>query len=61
MPAPETTPVAPLEVARELGHSDVNMISKVYGHLQMQPHRSLVVEYRETKVVDFPSGLVKEA
>lgn len=44
-------PVSPYTVMRELGHSSLSMIEKVYGHLQDVRHRAEVVEYREAKVV----------
>ncbi len=47
-----------LTIARELGHEDVNMLTKVYGHLQQEPERSTVVEYREAVVVPFPKRAV---
>jgi integrase len=43
-------PISPYTVARELGHSNIDMITKVYGHLMKNRHRSAVLEYREASV-----------
>ena len=48
-------PVSLLAVARELGHTDTGLVERLYGHLQLRPDRSTVVEYRETAVVSFPA------
>ena len=47
-------PVSAYTVMRELGHSTISLIEKTYGHLLDVRHRSPVVEYRETKVLEFP-------
>ena len=39
-------PVSPWSVAREVGHSSMNMIEQTYGHLGAVRHRAAVVEYR---------------
>lgn len=44
-------PVSPYTVARELGHSDVTLVERLYGHLQKSRVRSPVVEYREAEVI----------
>lgn len=46
-------PVSLFTVARELGHEGIGQIAATYGHLQENPHRSLVVEYVATQVVPF--------
>jgi len=48
-------PVSHLAVARELGHTDTGLVERLFGHLQLQPDRSTVVEYRKTAVVSFPA------
>lgn len=53
-------PVSPYTVMRELGHRSLKLIEDVYGHLQGTRHRAPVVEYRETKVLEFP-GVAKGA
>jgi integrase len=45
-------PVSPWTVACELGHRDVNLIQRTYGHLLKTRHRSDSVEYREAKVLE---------
>ena len=47
-------PVSVHTVMRELGHSTLSLIEQTYGHLLDVRHRSPVVEYRETKVLEFP-------
>ena len=47
-------PVSAYTVMRELGHSTISLIEKTYGHLLDVRHRSPVVEYLETKVLEFP-------
>jgi integrase len=49
-------PISPWTVARELGHSSVMLIERVYGHLLNTRHRADVVEYHETEVVDLQMG-----
>lgn len=39
-------PVAPFIVARELGHTSLDMVQKTYAHLGTVRHRSKVVEFR---------------
>ena len=39
-------PVAPWVVSREMGHRDVTLIDRVYGHLGDVRHRSETVEFR---------------
>ena len=39
-------PVSLYTVSRELGHTSMAMVQKVYSHLGMIRHRSEVVEYR---------------
>ena len=39
-------PVAPFTVSRELGHTSLTMVEKVYSHLGKVRHRSEVVEFR---------------
>lgn len=51
-------PVSPYTVMRELGHSSLDMIEKVYGHLQDVRHRAEVVEYREAEIVPIEQGRV---
>jgi integrase len=45
-------PVSLYTVARELGHSSVTMIERVYGHLMQVRHRSPVVEYVEAAIIE---------
>lgn len=40
-------------VMRELGHATISLIEKTYGHLPDVRHRRPVVEYLETKVLEF--------
>ncbi len=51
-------PVPLMEVARELGHTDTGLVERLYGHLQLQPDRSTVVEYRPTRVLELPVATV---
>ena len=51
-------PISPYTVMRELGHSSLAMIEKVYGHLQDVRHRSEVVEYRVAEPVPIKRGRV---
>jgi len=44
-------PVSPWTVARELGHADLGMLERIYGHLMRVRYRAPVVEYREAKVL----------
>jgi integrase len=39
-------PIAPFQVAAEMGHADLSMIQKVYGHVQNMPRRGAFVDYR---------------
>jgi hypothetical protein len=39
-------PVAVFTVARELGHTGVHLVERIYGHLGEVHHRSEVVEFR---------------
>ena len=39
-------PVSPWVVSREMGHRDVTLIDRVYGHLGDVRHRSETVEFR---------------
>lgn len=39
-------PISPYTVSRELGHTSMGMVQKVYSHLGTIRHRSDVVEYR---------------
>lgn len=39
-------PVSPFTVARELGHTSVRLVERIYGHLGEVRHRSEVVEFR---------------
>jgi hypothetical protein len=39
-------PVSTFTVARELGHTGVHMVERIYGHLGEVRHRSEVVEFR---------------
>ena len=41
---------------RELGHRSLDLIETTYGHLLDVRHRSPVVEYRETGVVQLPTA-----
>jgi integrase len=45
-------PVSPYTVMRELGHASLGLIEKTYGHLTNVRHRSPIMEYRRTAVVD---------
>jgi integrase len=47
-------PVPLMLVARELGHTDTGLVERLYGHLQLQPDRSTVVEYRPTRLLELP-------
>ena len=47
-------PVPLMQVARELGHRDTGLVERLYGHLQLQPDRSTVVEYGLTRVLQLP-------
>lgn len=44
--------MSPYTLMRELGHSSLELIENTYGHLGQTRHRSEVVEYRETELVD---------
>lgn len=44
-------PVSVYTVAAELGHQDLSMMERHYGHVMKVRHRSKVVEYVEAKVV----------
>jgi len=52
--APQTldgdAPVSPYTVGKELGHSGVALVRRVYGHLGTVRHRSAVVEYRSDRM-----------
>ncbi len=50
-------PVSVWTVACELGHRDVNLIQRTYGHLLGTRHRAPVVEYREAKVLEHRRGV----
>ena len=39
-------PVSPWVVSREMGHGDLSLVDRVYGHLGDVRHRSEVVEFR---------------
>ena len=39
-------PVSVFTVARELGHTGVHLVERIYGHLGEVHHRSEVVEFR---------------
>jgi integrase len=39
-------PISVWTVADEMGHEDIKMIKKVYGHLGKIRHRGTEVEYR---------------
>ncbi len=45
-------PVSAFTVAEEMGHRDLNLIMKTYGHLQRDRQRLSRVEYREASVTD---------
>ncbi len=45
-------PISAFTVMRELGHRSLTLIEKTYGHLMDTRHRSPVVAYRETAVVE---------
>jgi len=42
-------PIALLDVAREMGHNDTDMIQRVYGHVMRNPRRSDTIEYLSTR------------
>ena len=44
-------PVSLFTVARELGHTNVQLLEKLYGHLIHTRYRSAVVAYREASVI----------
>ena len=48
-------PLSPYTVMRELGHSELKLIERCYGHLLNVRDRSSVVAYRKTRVVEFPA------
>lgn len=45
-------PVSPYTVMEEMGHRDLTLIERVYGHLQKDRQRLAVVEYREATVTE---------
>jgi integrase len=55
-------PVSPYTVMRELGHRSFTLIEKTYGHLMNVRHRSAVVEYVESEIVELVSqGVLRPA
>lgn len=55
-------PVSTFTVARELGHTGVHLVERIYGHLGEMRHRSEVVEFRVEqhldRLVPLPTTLV---
>ncbi len=48
----ELWPFANFTVMQEMGHRDLSLIERVYGHLQKDRQRLAVVEYREATVTE---------
>ncbi|NIP57528.1 MAG: hypothetical protein GWM92_04955 [Gemmatimonadetes bacterium] len=56
-PATDPDPYEWVEVSRftvqkEMGHGGAQLVDRIYGHAQQNPHRSEVVEYRVEKHTD---------
>ena len=42
----EYVEVSKFQVQKEMGHGGAQLVDRIYGHAQRNPHRSDVVEYR---------------
>lgn len=54
-------PVSPYTVMQVLGHSSLGLIEKTYGHLLNVQHRSPVVEYRRTELLELAARRAESA
>jgi len=54
-------PISIYAVMKELGHRSIGLIETTYGHLMDVRHRSDVVAYRRTKVVDLAARQAESA
>ncbi|MSR19666.1 MAG: hypothetical protein EXR91_01610 [Gemmatimonadetes bacterium] len=54
-------PVSVYTVMKELGHRSIGLIESTYGHLMNVRHRSAVVEYRKTEVLQLAARLAESA
>jgi len=51
----------PYTVMQVLGHSSLSLIEKTYGHLLNVRHRSPVVEYRRTELLELAARRAESA
>ncbi len=54
-------PVAVYTIMKELGHRSLSLIEDTYGHVPLVRHRSAVVEYRRTEVLELAAHRAESA
>ncbi len=54
-------PVAVYTIMKEPGHRSLSLIEDVYGHVPVVRHRSAVVEYRRTEILELAAHRAESA